>query len=201
MQHDKDKDPKCDKNTECDTCDTCDTDQCTVCMSKLNLPVKLICGHSFCFLCIKSTKLEAMSDKINCPLCREPIDINIEKLTLADIKVDSDTICLDDDISSAYPKIVWMYASNDITSWWYYDIETNKVIEELYQKYVNKSQADFQIHIGAKQYDLDFDNLSQHLSSDKAKKRPIKRLEITDESQENTFKKQHKVRGVAGVRF
>lgn len=176
-------------------------ENCSICFNKLNLPVTLKCGHSFCFLCIKSTKLEALSGKINCALCRKKIDIDINKLSLADIAVKDDSICLDDQVLTTYPRTVWLYASNDVTSWWYYDNETNKMIEELYNKHVAKTDDDFKIHIGAKEYKLDFTNMLQSLASDESKKRAIKRLEMKDEKEEEMLKQQYRVRGIAGVRF
>jgi hypothetical protein len=176
-------------------------DKCTICLGKLNLPVKLKCGHSFCFLCLKSTKPGAVAGKTNCALCRKQIDIDINKLSLADIAVQDDVICLDDQVMNTYPKTVWLYSSNDVTSWWYYDNETNKLIEELYGKFTNKTADDFKIHIGAREYELDFETMLQVLGSDETKKRAIKRLEMTDEKQEELLRQQYKVRGIAGVRF
>ncbi len=49
---------------------------CCICLcDKPNLPIKLVCGHIFCYLCIKSVKMSNVN--ATCPLCRTNIDKKI----------------------------------------------------------------------------------------------------------------------------
>ena len=53
---------------------------CPICRYTLNLPIKLSCGHEYCYLCIKSS-----SEIFNkCPYCSKSIDKQLDNQTLLD---------------------------------------------------------------------------------------------------------------------
>ena len=49
--------------------------ECSVCLQPFSNPVKLPCGHSFCFLCVKGVA----TNNHNCALCRLADDIVFNK--------------------------------------------------------------------------------------------------------------------------
>lgn len=46
---------------------------CTICFNSYQKPIKILCGHTFCFECIK--KWSTQSDK--CPICRQNFNLEI----------------------------------------------------------------------------------------------------------------------------
>ncbi len=47
-------------------------DCCSICLEQFVQPVKLPCGHVFCFLCVKGSSFRRRL----CPLCRRPISLS-----------------------------------------------------------------------------------------------------------------------------
>ncbi len=100
---------------------------CSICLNDQQiLPIKLDCGHIFCYICIKGYKLSDFHSA-KCPLCRAPIDKKIlEHLSLQD--------CLD---TSEHQDIEYQWFYHGRTAgWWKYDEETNQEIENLYQSHL-----------------------------------------------------------------
>jgi hypothetical protein len=126
---------------------------CCICLSEALLPIKLVCNHIFCYLCIKSVKLSACD---NCPLCRHPIsDDIIDGMTL------SDCTELDDGLNIGYH---WLYKGNN-NGWWKYDKQHNEELEYFYtdyisNKYLGKDEK-YKLNIGHMQFDIDFDKMEQ----------------------------------------
>ena len=46
---------------------------CTICFNLYQKPIKIFCGHTFCFECIK--KWSTQSDK--CPICRQNFNLEV----------------------------------------------------------------------------------------------------------------------------
>lgn len=91
----------------------------------MNLPYTTECGHTFCYLCLK-TQYELTRE---CPKCKVALSERVhEKANMPlDVKV---------------PVIngpVWLYHGR-VSGWWRYDPISNKKIEEGYVKYVKANQ-------------------------------------------------------------
>lgn len=100
------------------------SDQCSICLDEPKLPIKLICKHIFCYLCIKSVKLSHYDAK--CPNCREPISDEI----LQQIYYDPREGKIGDNC-----EYQWLYSAKK-KGWWKFDPEHNTELEELYQEYL-----------------------------------------------------------------
>lgn len=48
---------------------------CPVCLGTAVFPVRIPCGHVFCFLCVKGAARQAK----RCPMCRQPIPTDFDK--------------------------------------------------------------------------------------------------------------------------
>ena len=95
-----------------------DDDNCPACMDVPLYPVKLPCGHAYCFLCLKGEFLQrhgdaAEDEKVECGVCQtELLETLLEepkqlKRTKSDL---SDIGCGD---------MCWFY--KDGADWWKYD--------------------------------------------------------------------------------
>ncbi|CAB3366442.1 Hypothetical predicted protein [Cloeon dipterum] len=51
-----------------------DDDECPICRSNLDLPIKTSCGHKFCGGCFLSFWNHVKEEHVNCPYCRSPVD-------------------------------------------------------------------------------------------------------------------------------
>jgi len=154
-------------------------DKCSICLNNIKYSVTLNCGHKFCYLCIKFV------DELNglCPICRKDIDIELNKLTIANVNDINET--------ETYPCIKWLYNSNNRKNWWFYDIDTNEYIEKCYTE---KSECKFDL--GIHHYVIDFDNMIQSTYNTIRK---IKRTELNNINDYNELIKN--VKGIAGIHF
>lgn len=48
---------------------------CPICLGPAVFPVRIPCGHVFCFLCVKGAARQANK----CPMCRQPIPVDFDK--------------------------------------------------------------------------------------------------------------------------
>jgi len=67
---------------------------CSICFQEIKEKFTLICGDFFCSGCIRETILTAMKeisnlDKLSCPTCKEPIEINTIKKLLTEDEFDN----------------------------------------------------------------------------------------------------------------
>lgn len=164
---------------------------CTICLSdKANLPITLPCGHTFCYICIKSV---AIATNMKCPLCRAPFN-------------DINTFSYKD---TSKNDIQWLYKGKN--GWWKYDDESNKKVEELYQEYLeNDSSSDspsdsfsesdsdsdsdtkwkYNLEIGFMKFKIDFKKMRQINKNGNSRK--IYRLKKGEEFSD-------KIKGTAGL--
>jgi E3 ubiquitin-protein ligase RNF146 len=103
---------------------------CGICLeSHLELPVKLECNHIFCFLCAKSWFEQ--NPQHSCPLCRKEIQQNIAKLDIVNTSTNTSTTST----STQPSEWIWQYSGRRYGSW-DYSPNTNKLLEEKYQAYL-----------------------------------------------------------------
>lgn len=150
-----------------------DYEKCSICWSEPPInAIKLTCGHTFCFLCIK-----AVATTTNrCAYCRANIDINLERdpiRVIGNIKLPR----------SFEDGQFWFYEGK--RGWWFYDADSNQEIEQAYQnglEYLEKT-------IAGQIYVINFHNNCQYLKQDQTRSRRIVRSTPNDS-----------VQGVAGMR-
>ena len=113
-----------------------ENDVCPICYEEKYLEFSSVCGHSFCYLCLK----QALIVNNKCPMCRTELsrDLIEEAEGCEDIKGK------------------WMYSGRN-NGWWYYDKESDKIIEDHYQR---QDQL-FSVEIMGKNYSIDLDNMTQ----------------------------------------
>ena len=89
---------------------------CGICNELSTFPIKLQCNHTYCYLCIKTFKLDG---NLLCPSCGEFFDVNFNLFL--------------DDIDAQYHSqdtylVRWLYSSNYKDHWWCYDNKTSDLI-------------------------------------------------------------------------
>ncbi len=141
---------------------------CCVCLEEITLPITTDCNHHFCFLCLKSL-IESSNHPV-CPLCRSPLDIDLNHL-----QVDENLV---NDATESYQ---WQYHGKNY-GWWDYDERSNKEIEEAYvSKDLGSPQSGLPgpciIFIGHKSYSIDFTEMTQKNLTDPSKIRKVRRID------------------------
>lgn len=162
---------------------------CCICLDRIKLPYKLDCNHTYCFLCLKTLYIKSNNDV--CPLCRKPISTKIFEDSLSQ---KTETNCS----SSSEVNIKWIYSGRN-SGWWYYDFQTNELIEQNYQKYMKNSDEispRFEIYLFYNKYTIDFSNMVQ-ISSNNSYKRNIKRIEDKEVEDKNIYD----IKGIAGLKI
>lgn len=138
---------------------------CPVCLQPSIHPVKVPCGHVFCFLCVKG----ASNQSQRCALCRQAIPPSFfESPTLL-----NDCELSHGSASSTCEKYAWFYEGRN--GWWQYDVRTNHEIEEGYRS----KKRSFELLIAGYMYIIDLDNMLQIRRSDPSRRRRIKRDLVT----------------------
>ncbi|CAF3352852.1 unnamed protein product [Rotaria socialis] len=136
--------------------------ECSVCLQPYVNPVKLPCGHSFCFLCVKG--VANMSH--NCALCRNPFPRElIDKPKVLALELRDD-----ESITSTTTTLrnVWYYEGRN--GWWMYDQRTNDEIDQLFRRGERRAEILIVGHL----YVIDFENMTQYRLSDTQRRRRIK---------------------------
>lgn len=160
---------------------------CPVCLQSCFYPVKLPCGHIFCFLCIKGVVLRSRK----CALCRHSVTVDyLENPTLIKV-VDKDN--KESKASKADVKHVedddpqefgWYYEGRN--GWWAYDEKTSTEVEKAFKN----GQRTCILLIAGFLYVIDFENMFQTRKNEPGRRRRIKRDKRDVES-----------KGVAGIRI
>ena len=155
-------------------------DVCSICRYSLNIPIKLECGHEYCFLCIKSSHTILNE----CPYCRKTININLNNVTIKN-----------QDLIVFNLENLWVYSDISDLKWWLHNPVTNKEIEDLYNNYKLSNQVDYTyiISIAINNYIIDFKNMKQ-ISKDDNIEKNIKRVTIEEAKKIN-------IMGVANINY
>ncbi|UJR22450.1 hypothetical protein I4U23_025508 [Adineta vaga] len=135
---------------------------CSVCLQSIVNPVKLPCGHSFCFLCVKGVA----NVSHNCALCRKPFSRELidKPNVLAATLRDDETLST----SNSTSRHVWYYEGRN--GWWLYDQRTNDEIDQSFRR----GDRRLEILIVGHLYVVDFENMNQYRLNDTQRRRRIK---------------------------
>ncbi|CAF1106276.1 unnamed protein product [Rotaria sp. Silwood1] len=136
--------------------------ECSICLQPFINPVKLPCGHSFCFLCVKGIA----NVSHNCALCRKPFPRElIDKPNVLALELRDD-----ESLSSITSTLrhVWYYEGRN--GWWMYDQRTN---DEIDQSFIRGDRR-LEILIVGHLYVIDFENMHQYRLNDTQRRRRIK---------------------------
>lgn len=160
---------------------------CPVCLQSCFYPVKLPCGHIFCFLCIKGVVLRSR----RCALCRHSLTVDyLENPTLIKVVEKANK---EEKASKAKEKtsdeteadeFVWYYEGRN--GWWSYDEKTSPELEKSFKS----GQRSCTLLIAGFLYVIDFENMFQTRKNEPGRRRRIKR-----------DKKDVESKGVAGIRI
>lgn len=138
-------------------------DPCPVCYDDPLHPIKLPCGHVYCFLCAKGLSESTLSGGGACSMCRRPIDRHFFRHP--QLSIASAFQAETDDGSS----MSWFYEGKN--GWWKFDERTNEDIEAAFARGATKE--DFLIC--GNMYSLDFQNMLQLRKDGCGRVRRIKR--------------------------
>ena len=160
---------------------------CPVCLQPCFYPVKLPCGHVFCFLCIKGVVLRSR----RCALCRHSVTADyLENPTLIKVvekdKEEAKASKSDEKHveESEAQEFVWYYEGRN--GWWAYDEKTSPELEKAFKS----GQRSCTLLIAGFLYVIDFENMFQTRKNEPGRRRRIKR-----------DKKDVESKGVAGIRI
>ena len=152
---------------------------CPVCLQSCTLPVKLTCGHVFCFLCIKGVAFRSR----RCALCRHDVDLkyfdNPEVLHFETKKCDEGQEELSEDTDSYQ----WYYEGRN--GWWQYEESSSVELEKAHKD----GKRSCELLIAGFMYFVDFENMVQFRKTEPGRRRRIKRDFVDAEK-----------KGVAGLR-
>lgn len=126
---------------------------CSICDQVPTFPMKLTCGDTFCFLCIKT---HIIISSITCPKCGQFVSDDLNNVLLNEV----------DDEGVFASTVYWMYSSNVGNFWWCYDKMTSRAIENMYQHYNNLKNQDNNVEDGS-HIDIDFKNIKTRRSRKK----------------------------------
>ena len=163
--------------------------ECPVCLQPCSHPVKLPCGHIFCFLCIKGVVLRSRK----CALCRQSLAVEyFEKATLIKVvnkankeeKATKPKEKTDGETDQDADDFVWYYEGRN--GWWSYDEKTSLEVEKAFKS----GQRSCILLIAGFLYVVDFENMFQTRKNEPGRRRRIKR-----------DKKDVESKGVAGIRI
>ncbi|KAL5970023.1 hypothetical protein TSMEX_002221 [Taenia solium] len=137
-----------------------DSNDCPICLQSLLQPVKIPCGHVFCYLCIKGSA----SHRRRCPLCRGTLNMNF---------FDNPNVIRDSsdsrEIERPPVEFTWYYEGRN--GWWQYDERTAEEIEAAY----TQSLPQCEVFIAGHFYVIDFTNMCQYRKDHTGRSRRIKR--------------------------
>ncbi|XP_060750132.1 E3 ubiquitin-protein ligase rnf146 [Tachysurus vachellii] len=151
--------------------------ECAICLQSCVHPVRLPCGHVFCFLCVKGASWHSK----RCALCRQEVPEDF---------LDRPTLLSPEELKAtatggrSLGGHAWYYEG--CNGWWQYDERTSRELEEAYRE--GKKSAE--MLIAGFLYVADLENMVQYRRNEHGRRRRMKRDAV------NVPKK-----GVAGLRL
>lgn len=153
---------------------------CPVCLQTCSYPVKLACGHIFCFLCIKGVVFRSK----RCAMCRQDVDLNYFESPVV-VKFSDKTAMegVEEETVDTSDKYQWYYEGRN--GWWQYDESSSAELEKAHKD----CKRSCELLIAGFLYFVDFENMVQFRKTEPGRRRRIKRDVIDAEK-----------KGVAGLR-
>ncbi|CAB4002070.1 E3 ubiquitin- ligase RNF146 [Paramuricea clavata] len=154
---------------------------CPVCLQAYTLPVKLKCGHIFCFLCIKGVAFRSR----RCALCRQDVDLKYfdhPEIVHFEAKTSGDEG--HEESSEDTDRYQWYYEGRN--GWWQYEESSSAELEKAHKD----GKRSCELLIAGFLYFVDFDNMIQFRKTEPGRRRRIKR-DVMDAEK----------KGVAGLRL
>ncbi|XP_037088495.1 E3 ubiquitin-protein ligase rnf146-like [Pollicipes pollicipes] len=133
---------------------------CGICLEKCLHPVKLPCGHVFCFLCVKG----AAKVSQRCAYCRAEVSdryLNNPRLL--------DESELERSLDTSSQQHHWLYRGRN--GWWRYDERTSQEIEAAFVA----QQTSLQVQVAGELYTIDLTSMTQHNDQCHGRRRRIRR--------------------------
>lgn len=153
---------------------------CPVCLQPCSYPVKLTCGHIFCFLCIKGVVFRSK----RCALCRRDVDLSyFENPVVVHFSGKPLREAARDESADTNDKYQWYYEGRN--GWWQYEESSSAELEKAHKD----SKRSCELLIAGFLYFVDFENMVQFRKTEPGRRRRIKR-DVTDAEK----------KGVAGLR-
>jgi E3 ubiquitin-protein ligase RNF146 len=151
---------------------------CPVCLQRCTLPVKLTCGHIFCFLCIKGVAFRSR----RCALCRKDVDLKyFDNPEVVQVKTSEDKG--HEESPENTDKYQWYYEGRN--GWWQYEESFSDELEKAHKD----GKRSCELLIAGFLYFIDFENMVQFRKTEPGRRRRIKR-DVVDADK----------KGVAGLR-
>lgn len=136
-----------------------DVPECAVCLQLCIHPVKLPCGHIFCYLCVKGVANQSK----RCAMCRHELPPDF---------LDHPQLVHKDDLSevtSFDDGQQWFYEGHN--GWWQYDERTSWELETAHAR----GDKTCELLIAGFLYVVDFENMVQMRRNDPSRRRRVKR--------------------------
>ncbi|KAI5609303.1 E3 ubiquitin-protein ligase rnf146 [Silurus asotus] len=136
--------------------------ECAICLQSCVHPVRLPCGHVFCFLCVKGASWHSK----RCALCRQEVPEDF---------LDRPTLLSPEELKAtatggrSLGGHAWYYEGRN--GWWQYDERTSRELEEAYRE--GKKSAE--MLIAGFLYVADLENMVQYRRNEHGRRRRMKR--------------------------
>ncbi|XP_062871461.1 E3 ubiquitin-protein ligase rnf146 [Trichomycterus rosablanca] len=136
--------------------------ECAICLQSCVYPVRLQCGHVFCFLCVKGASWHSK----RCALCRQEVPEDfLDRPTLLSPEELKATATGGQNLGGH----AWYYEGRN--GWWQYDERTSRELEEAY----GKGQKSAEMLIAGFLYVADLENMVQYRRNEHGRRRRMKR--------------------------
>lgn len=136
--------------------------ECAICLQSCVHPVRLPCGHVFCFLCVKGASWHSK----RCALCRQEVPEDF---------LDRPTLLSPEELKAtatggrSLGGHAWYYEGRN--GWWQYDERTSRELEEAYREGKKSSE----MLIAGFLYVADLENMVQYRRNEHGRRRRMKR--------------------------
>lgn len=158
-----------------------DCQDCPVCLQTCSYPVRLKCGHIFCFLCIKGVVFRSK----RCALCRQDVDLAyFENPVVVEFSQKTQTEEVVEEPTDADGRYQWYYEGRN--GWWQYEESSSAELEKAHKD----GKRSCELLIAGFLYFVDFENMVQFRKMEPGRRRRIKRDVVDAEK-----------KGVAGLRL
>lgn len=122
--------------------------ECPICFERLKTQFTLVCKHTFCYLCIKTT---LKFGNYKCPVCRADVSQSVLENAMAPLSL----------YECSKTPDTWFYSGRK-GGWWEYSEEHMIIIEKAWNEYKNSNgTSQISINICSTDYIIDFISMTQ----------------------------------------